>query len=96
MADFSDTQSAGAEKDKLIPRTILLTMFRLGVFQMGLGMMSVLTLGVINRVMIDAGVEKKYRSIWGGCCLTRRCYNTGWCSPGKPVEWLWQFGCGGG
>jgi hypothetical protein len=62
---------------------------------MGLGMMSVLTLGVINRVMIDAGVEKKYRSIWGGCCLTRRCCNTGWCSPGKPVEWLWQFGCGG-
>ncbi len=31
----------------------LLTMFRLGLFQMGLGIMSVLTLGVINRVMID-------------------------------------------
>ncbi len=53
MADFSGTQSAGAEKDKLIPRIRLVTMFRLGVFQMGLGMMSVLTLGVLNRVMID-------------------------------------------
>ncbi|MDJ1178534.1 BCD family MFS transporter [Roseofilum sp. BLCC_M91] len=31
----------------------LLTMFRLGLFQMGLGIMSLLTLGVINRVMID-------------------------------------------
>ncbi|MEM7725669.1 MAG: BCD family MFS transporter [Cyanobacteria bacterium P01_A01_bin.45] len=28
-------------------------MFRLGLFQMGLGMMSLLTLGVLNRVMID-------------------------------------------
>jgi len=33
-------------------RVTLLTMFRLGLFQMGLGMMSVLTLGVLNRVMI--------------------------------------------
>ena len=30
----------------------LLTMFRLGLYQMGLGMMSVLALGVMNRVMI--------------------------------------------
>lgn len=30
----------------------LLTMFRLGLFQMGLGIMSLLTLGVLNRVMI--------------------------------------------
>lgn len=30
----------------------LLTMFRLGLYQMGLGMMSVLALGVLNRVMI--------------------------------------------
>jgi MFS transporter, BCD family, chlorophyll transporter len=34
------------------PRINLLTMFRLGLFQMGLGIMSVLTLGVLNRVMI--------------------------------------------
>lgn len=35
------------------PRIPLPQMFRLGLFQLGLGMMSVLTLGVINRVMID-------------------------------------------
>ncbi|KKD38210.1 BCD family MFS transporter [Limnoraphis robusta] len=35
------------------PKVHLLTMFRLGLFQMGLGIMSLLTLGVINRVMID-------------------------------------------
>jgi MFS transporter, BCD family, chlorophyll transporter len=31
----------------------LLTMFRLGLFQMGLGIMSILTLGILNRVMIS-------------------------------------------
>ncbi|HLO47454.1 MAG TPA: BCD family MFS transporter [Kamptonema sp.] len=36
-----------------IPKIKLLTMFRLGLFQMGLGIMSLLTLGVINRLMID-------------------------------------------
>ncbi len=36
-----------------LPRINLLTMFRLGLFQMGLGIMSLLTLGVLNRVMID-------------------------------------------
>ncbi len=35
------------------PRISLLLMFRLGLFQLGLGMMSVLTLGVINRITID-------------------------------------------
>jgi MFS transporter, BCD family, chlorophyll transporter len=35
------------------PQIGLLTMLRLGVFNMGLGIMSVLTLGVLNRVMID-------------------------------------------
>ncbi len=35
------------------PRISLFTMFRLGLFQMGLGMMSLLTLGVLNRVMIE-------------------------------------------
>jgi MFS transporter, BCD family, chlorophyll transporter len=35
------------------PKINLLTMFRLGLFQMGLGIMSLLTLGVLNRVMID-------------------------------------------
>lgn len=34
------------------PRINLLTMFRLGLFQMGLGIMSVLVFGVLNRVLI--------------------------------------------
>ncbi|MDJ0731556.1 MAG: BCD family MFS transporter [Crocosphaera sp.] len=38
---------------KPLPKIKLLTMFRLGLFQMGLGIMSLLTLGVINRIMID-------------------------------------------
>lgn len=36
-----------------VPKVKILTMFRLGLFQMGLGIMSILTLGVLNRVMID-------------------------------------------
>ena len=35
-----------------IPQIGLLSMFRLGVFNMGLGIMSLLTLGVLNRIMI--------------------------------------------
>lgn len=35
------------------PRIHILTMLRLGLFQMGLGMMSVLFLGVLNRTMIN-------------------------------------------
>ena len=35
------------------PQVKLMTMFRLGLFQMGLGVMSILTLGVLNRVMIS-------------------------------------------
>ncbi|MDJ1182962.1 BCD family MFS transporter [Roseofilum casamattae] len=38
---------------ELTSQVKLFTMFRLGLFQMGLGIMSLLTLGVINRVMID-------------------------------------------
>ncbi|RUT05123.1 MFS transporter [Dulcicalothrix desertica PCC 7102] len=36
-----------------LPKVDILTMFRLGFFQMALGIMSVLTLGVLNRIMID-------------------------------------------
>ncbi len=36
-----------------LPRLSIFTMVRLGLFQMGLGMMSLLTLGVLNRIMID-------------------------------------------
>ncbi|WP_236142512.1 BCD family MFS transporter [Nostoc sp. CMAA1605] len=38
---------------KPLPKVNVPTMFRLGLFQMGLGIMSLLTLGVLNRVMID-------------------------------------------
>jgi MFS transporter, BCD family, chlorophyll transporter len=37
---------------KNLPKVTLVTMLRLGLFQTGLGMMSILTLGVLNRVMI--------------------------------------------
>lgn len=46
-------ESNNSEKIKSLPRINILTMFRLGLFQMGLGIMSLLTLGVLNRVMID-------------------------------------------
>ncbi|HIK43511.1 MAG TPA: BCD family MFS transporter [Leptolyngbyaceae cyanobacterium M65_K2018_010] len=36
-----------------LPKLSLFTMLRLGVFNMGLGIMSLLTLGVLNRVMIE-------------------------------------------
>ena len=35
------------------PKISVFTMFRLGLYQAGLGMMSLLTLGVLNRIMID-------------------------------------------
>jgi MFS transporter, BCD family, chlorophyll transporter len=38
---------------KPLPKLKLFTMFRLGLFQMGLGIMSLLTLGVLNRILID-------------------------------------------
>jgi BCD family chlorophyll transporter-like MFS transporter len=47
--NLSDSQSAFLS----VPRIKVLTMFRLGLFQMGLGIMSILTLGVLNRVMIE-------------------------------------------
>lgn len=43
----------GDDRTDAIPKLKLLTMFRLGLFQMGLGIMSLLTLGVLNRVLID-------------------------------------------
>ena len=35
------------------PRINLFTMFRLGLFQMGLGLLSLLTLGILNQVLIS-------------------------------------------
>ncbi|MGL5193028.1 MAG: BCD family MFS transporter [Chroococcales cyanobacterium] len=49
---ISEPPSAFSE-EILKPRIDVATMFRLGLFQMGLGIMSLLTLGVINRVMIE-------------------------------------------
>lgn len=50
-SDLSNSQPALA-RDKALPKVGLLTMFRLGLYQMGLGILAVLTLGVLNRVMI--------------------------------------------
>jgi MFS transporter, BCD family, chlorophyll transporter len=44
LHDYSDSQP--------IPKVQLPTMIRLGLFQMGLGMMSVMVFGVLNRVLI--------------------------------------------
>ncbi|MEM1309790.1 MAG: BCD family MFS transporter [Cyanobacteria bacterium P01_H01_bin.153] len=45
----SSTSSAAAA----LPRVNLFTMFRLGLFQMGLGLLSLLTLGILNQVLIS-------------------------------------------
>lgn len=52
IEQFSESDSTHSNL-KSPPRMTLLTMFRLGLFQMGLGIMSILTLGVLNRVLID-------------------------------------------
>ncbi|MBW4653688.1 MAG: BCD family MFS transporter [Kaiparowitsia implicata GSE-PSE-MK54-09C] len=49
--DIPDLTTA-SRADKM-PSLQLLTMLRLGLFQMSLGIMSILTLGVLNRVLID-------------------------------------------
>lgn len=46
-------ETSDSSRDQPLPRITLWTMFRLGLFQMGLGVMSLLTLGILNRVMID-------------------------------------------
>ncbi|HEY9665304.1 MAG TPA: BCD family MFS transporter [Coleofasciculaceae cyanobacterium] len=51
-SDFSNSPSDLTGRDTVIPKIKLLTMFRLGLFQMGLGILLVLTVGVLNRVMI--------------------------------------------
>lgn len=51
--DFSNESLEPSTNSTAVSRINLLTMFRLGLFQMGLGIMSLLTLGVLNRVMID-------------------------------------------
>ncbi|MDV3000600.1 MAG: Protein PucC [Chroococcopsis gigantea SAG 12.99] len=51
LNNFKEMDTSLSKPSK--PKLKLLTMFRLGLFQMGLGIMSLLTLGVLNRVMID-------------------------------------------
>ncbi|MBT9310937.1 BCD family MFS transporter [Leptothoe kymatousa] len=50
--DLTNSYSSAASASAM-PKIGLFTMLRLGVFNMGLGIMSLLTLGVLNRVMID-------------------------------------------
>jgi BCD family chlorophyll transporter-like MFS transporter len=53
MATSNLNVSPSSEQPSLSPQVKPLTMLRLGLFQMGLGVMSILTLGVLNRVMIS-------------------------------------------
>jgi MFS transporter, BCD family, chlorophyll transporter len=48
-----DTLPPTSETKTMPPKLPILTILRLGLFQMGLAMMSILTLGVLNRVLID-------------------------------------------
>ncbi len=53
METHPSSQSSPEQlSSEMLPRLNLLTMFRLGLFQLGLGMMSVLVFGVLNRVLI--------------------------------------------
>lgn len=51
-SNFSSPQDSLPENSGSLSQITVFTMFRLGLFQMGLGMMSVLFLGVLNRAMI--------------------------------------------
>jgi len=62
--DSSDSSFIQPENSASLPKINLLTMFRLGLFQMGLGMMSVLIFGVFNRILIkELGVPATLASI---------------------------------
>jgi MFS transporter, BCD family, chlorophyll transporter len=50
---LTTTNASDGTMGRSLPKIKLLTMLRLGLFQMGLGIMSLLTLGVLNRIMID-------------------------------------------
>lgn len=52
IKDLQGAKPDNIDNQKKLPKLNLFTMFRLGFYQMGLGTMSVLTLGVLNRVMI--------------------------------------------
>ncbi len=64
--DSSTSQTFASPEPSLppLPRVTLLTMMRLGLFQMGLGMMSVLLFGLLNRILIkELGVPGTIASI---------------------------------
>ncbi|NES82484.1 MAG: BCD family MFS transporter [Moorea sp. SIO2B7] len=52
-SNLGKSELPSSAKHQTLPKINLFTMFRLGLFQMGLGILAVLTLGVLNRVMID-------------------------------------------
>ncbi|MFZ9736717.1 MAG: BCD family MFS transporter [Prochlorotrichaceae cyanobacterium] len=53
MTHFDSATPPSDRPQDLPPPLPLFLMFRLGIFQMGLGIMSVLTLGLLNRVMVS-------------------------------------------
>lgn len=53
IGDLSNSQQTHAGSVEQLPRINLFTMFRLGLVQMGLGIMAILMLGVLNRIMIQ-------------------------------------------
>jgi BCD family chlorophyll transporter-like MFS transporter len=61
---LGDVSNLEVENSQQIPRLNLPTMLRLGLFQVGLGMMSVLVFGVLNRVLIkELGVPATMATI---------------------------------
>ena len=65
-SDLPNFEPDTSVKPKPASRINLFTMFRLGLFQMGLGIMSILTLGVLNRVLIDQDLLAVPATIAGG------------------------------
>jgi BCD family chlorophyll transporter-like MFS transporter len=60
-SNFSDSPASSTLS---LPRVTILTMLRLGLFQLGLGMMSVLLFGLLNRVLIkELGVPATIASV---------------------------------
>lgn len=65
-ASVASVTPASPEPQVQVQSLPLHVMFRLGLFQMGLGMMSLLTLGVLNRVMIDTDLLAIPATVVGG------------------------------
>jgi BCD family chlorophyll transporter-like MFS transporter len=62
--ETSNSSNSPAISTLSLPRVTILTMLRLGLFQLGLGMMSVLLFGLLNRVLIkELGVPATISSV---------------------------------